>query len=107
MAPLLRRMAQHPRLDLSVAYCSLKGAQPTHDPDFNTTVQWDIPLLEGYSWRKIPNRGDGGESFWGLNNPGLGQLIREGKFDAVLCHLSYPCACSGVRILRPAVREPS
>ena len=51
MAPLLRRMAQHPQLDLSVAYCTLRGAQPVLDPDFNTTVKWDIPLLEGYPWQ--------------------------------------------------------
>jgi glycosyltransferase involved in cell wall biosynthesis len=92
MAPLLRRMAQDPRLDLSVAYCSLKGAQSAHDPDFNTTVQWDVPLLEGYSWQEMPNCGDGSASFWGFNNPGLGKVIREGQFDAVLCYLSYLCA---------------
>jgi glycosyltransferase involved in cell wall biosynthesis len=89
MAPLLRRMGQHPQLDLSVAYCTLRGAQPAYDPDFNTTVKWDIPLLEGYSWQEIPNRGSGADSFWGLYNPGLSKLIRTGKFDAVLCYLSY------------------
>ncbi len=92
MAPLLRRMAQHPQLDLSVAYCTLRGAQPTHDPDFNTTVQWDVPLLEGYAWQEVPNHGTGAESFWGLRNPGLWKIIRTGKFDAVLCYLSYLCA---------------
>jgi glycosyltransferase involved in cell wall biosynthesis len=92
MAPLLRRMAQHPRLDLSVAYCTLRGAQRTHDPDFNTTVQWDVPLLEGYAWQEVPNYGKGAESFWGLRNPGLWKIIRTGKFDAVLCYLSYLCA---------------
>jgi glycosyltransferase involved in cell wall biosynthesis len=89
MAPLLRRMAQHPQLDLSVAYCTLRGAQPVLDPDFNTTVKWDIPLLEGYPWQEIPNRGSGTDSFWGLYNPGLFKLIRTGKFDAVLCYLGY------------------
>lgn len=92
MAPLLRRMAQQPQLDLSVAYCTLRGAQPAYDPEFNATVQWDIPLLEGYVWQEIPNRGSGTDSFWGLNNPGLKQLIHAGKFDAVLCYLSYLCA---------------
>ena len=92
MAPLLRRMAQHPQLDLSVAYCTLKGAKPVHDPDFNITVQWDVPLLEGYPWQEVPNRGSGAEAFWGLYNPGLSKLICAGKFDAVLCYLSYLCA---------------
>ena len=92
MSPLLARMAQHPELDISVAYCTLRGAVPTHDPGFNTTVKWDIPLLEGYVWQEIPNRGSGTDSFWGLRNPGLYKLIRAGKFDAVLCYLSYLCA---------------
>jgi glycosyltransferase involved in cell wall biosynthesis len=92
MAPILRRMAQHPQLDLSVAYCTLRGAKPAHDPDFNITVKWDIPLLDGYNWQEIPNRGSGDESFWGLRNPRLFKLIRRGKFDAVLCYLSYLCA---------------
>ena len=92
MAPLLRRMAQHPQLDLRVAYCSLKGAQAAHDPGFNTTVQWDIPLMDGYRWEEIPNRGSGDESFFGLCNPRLGKLINREKFDAVLCYLSYLCA---------------
>ena len=92
MTPMLRRMAQHPQLDLHVAYCSLRGAQPSHDPEFNTTVQWDIPLLEGYQWEEVTNCGSGAESFFGLYNPGLWKLIRNGKFDAVLCYLSYRCA---------------
>ncbi|MGB7433993.1 MAG: glycosyltransferase [Candidatus Acidiferrum sp.] len=92
MSPLLRRMAGHPKLDLSVAYCTLRGAQPAYDPDFKTTIQWDVPLLEGYSWQEIPNLGSGAESFWGLYNPGLWNLIRKGPFDAVLCYLSYRCA---------------
>jgi glycosyltransferase involved in cell wall biosynthesis len=87
--PLLRHMSQHPQLDLTVVYCSLRGVQPTHDPDFNTTVQWDVPLLDGYSWHEVPNRGSSGDAPWSLFNPGLWKLIRNGRFDAVLCYLSY------------------
>jgi glycosyltransferase involved in cell wall biosynthesis len=89
MAPLFRRMAQHPQLEVSVAYCTLQGAKPTHDADFGITVKWDIPLLDGYPWQEIPNRGSGSDSFWGLCNTGLYKLIRGGKFDAVLCYLGY------------------
>jgi glycosyltransferase involved in cell wall biosynthesis len=89
MAPIFRRMAAHPGFDLHVAYCSLRGAEAGHDPEFGATVQWDIPLLEGYSWSHVPNRGSGTESFFGLRNPGLSKLIREGKYDAVLCFVGY------------------
>ncbi len=89
MAPIFRRMAAHPGFDLHVAYCSLRGAEAGHDPEFGATVQWDVPLLEGYAWSHIPNRGSGEESFFGLRNPGLSKLIREGNFDAVLCFVGY------------------
>src|SRR5579862_2973216 len=90
MAPLFRRMIQEPALELQVAYCSLRGADKAgYDPDFRAAVQWDVPLLDGYSWIEIPNRGSGEEAFWGLNNPGLRDLIGNGEFDAVLCYLGY------------------
>ena len=89
MAPILRRMAIHPALDLHVAYCSLRGAQAGHDPEFGASIQWDVPLLDGYSWSEVPNRGSGGESFFGLRNPGLRKLIRGGNFDAILCFTGY------------------
>jgi glycosyltransferase involved in cell wall biosynthesis len=87
--PVFRALAQHPQLDFHVAYCSLRGAEPGHDPEFGITVQWDVPLLDGYSWSHVPNRGTGRESFLGLRNPGLWGLIRKGNFDAVLLHIGY------------------
>jgi glycosyltransferase involved in cell wall biosynthesis len=89
MAPLFRRLAAAPALDFQVAYCSMRGAQAALDPDFKVEVKWDLPLLDGYVWSEIPNRGSGEESFWGLNNPGLRELIRKEKFDAVLCYVGY------------------
>lgn len=89
MSPIFRRMAKHPNLQLKVAYCSLRGAEPAHDPEFNATVLWDVPLLDGYDWVEVPNRGSGAESFFGLCNPGLWGLIRRSNFDAVLSFAGY------------------
>src|SRR5260370_2205626 len=88
-APVFRRIAKHPSLDLHIAYCSLRGVETTHDPEFGAHIQWDIPLLDGYSWTHVPNRGSGHDSFFGLFNPGLWKLIRGGKFDAVICLTGY------------------
>jgi hypothetical protein len=44
-APIFRLMAQHPQLDFQVAYCSMRGAEAAHDPEFGRSVTWDIPLL--------------------------------------------------------------
>jgi glycosyltransferase involved in cell wall biosynthesis len=91
-APLFRLMAQHPQLDFHVAYCTLRGAEAAHDPEFGTSIKWDVPLLDGYLWTHVPNRGSGSESFFGLYNPGLWKFIRQGHFDAVLCFTGYPRA---------------
>jgi hypothetical protein len=89
MAPILRRLSHQREIELQVAYCSLRGAKPSHDPEFNAIVEWDVPLLDGYDWVELPNRGSGGEGFWGLTNPGLWNLISRGNFDAVLCFTGY------------------
>ena len=89
MSPLLRRMSRHPRLDVSTAYCRLRGARAGVDPEFGARIQWDIPLLDGYPWVEIPNKGTDSEGFFGLYNPGLWRLVREGNFDAVFCPTGY------------------
>src|SRR5215468_6594736 len=107
MSPILRRLSQQPEIELKVAYCSLHGAKPALDPEFNTTVQWDVPLLDGFEWVEVPNVGSGKEGFWGLNNPGLWKIIRAGKFDAVICltgyiRASFWIAFSAARLSRTA-----
>jgi glycosyltransferase involved in cell wall biosynthesis len=82
-------MDQHPQIDLQVAYCCMRGANSGYDSDFAKAIQWDVPLLDGYNWVEIPNFGTGGESFFGLCNPGLWRLIRRNNFDAIICHTGY------------------
>jgi glycosyltransferase involved in cell wall biosynthesis len=84
-SPAFRQMVLDSRVDLKVAYCSMQGAEPGMDPDFGIKVSWDTSPLEGYPWVYIPNRSPrpGLGRFWGLFNPGLWTLIRDGKFDAV------------------------
>jgi len=103
MAPVLRRMAKHPLLDLCVAYCSLRGAEAGVDPEFGQEVQWDVPLLDGYEWTHVPNKGPERESFWGMNNPGLKDLIQGRRFDAVLSFVGYVRA--SFWIARSAAKE--
>jgi glycosyltransferase involved in cell wall biosynthesis len=106
-APLFCRMAMRADLDLRVAYCTLRGAEAAHDPEFGATFKWDIPLLDGYAWTHVPNKGSGAESFFGLRNNGIWKIIREGKFDAVLCYVGYVrasfwIACSAAKLSRTA-----
>jgi hypothetical protein len=51
MTPIFRRMAEHPSLDFQVAYCSMRGAEASHDPEFGANIQWDVPVLDGTAQR--------------------------------------------------------
>ena len=84
-APVWRELAQHPRMEILVALCSLHGAERGLDPEFGVEVEWDTPLLEGYPWIRVPNRSTRPRvgRFFGLVNPGLWKLVRTGNFDAV------------------------
>jgi glycosyltransferase involved in cell wall biosynthesis len=100
-APLYRLMAQHPKLDILVAYCSLLGAERGVDPGFGIEVEWDIPLLDGYPWVCVPNKSPkpGLGRFWGLVNPELWRLIRSGGFDAVVIFTGYVYATFWIALM--------
>jgi glycosyltransferase involved in cell wall biosynthesis len=89
--PLVRRLADHPELDVLVAYCSLQGTENSIDSEMGVPVSWDIPLLEGYRWVHVPNRSPrpGVGFLFGLINPGLWTLIGRGKFDVVITFMGY------------------
>jgi glycosyltransferase involved in cell wall biosynthesis len=85
MSQIFRRLAAQPEMvDLNVVYLSLRGAEAGYDPGFNTTVKWDIPLLNDYQWVCLP-RAESPLSW----SPALWKLIRNGNFDAVLCFTGY------------------
>jgi len=90
-SPMFRRVAQHPKLDIQVAYCSLQGAEAATDPEFGVEVKWDLPLLDRYPWLHVPNKSSrpGLGRFFGLVNPGLWRLIGSGDFDAVVVYTGY------------------
>jgi glycosyltransferase involved in cell wall biosynthesis len=99
-APVFRSWARDPRLDIQVAYCSLQGAEKQLDPGFGREIQWDVPLLEGYPWVRLPNRSPRPRvsGFFGLINPGVWALIRNGRFDAVTLFTGYVCTTFWIAI---------
>ncbi|MEM8637659.1 MAG: glycosyltransferase [Cyanobacteria bacterium P01_G01_bin.54] len=88
LAPLFRLMQQR-GWRMQVAYCSLQGAQPYIDPEFNQTIAWDLPILEGYPWFQPPNCSPkpGLGRFWGLVNPQLWSRVKQ--VDVVLVYTGY------------------
>ena len=98
-SPIFRKMANDPRFDILVAYCSMQGVDSGVDPGFGVAVSWDEPQLDGYPWVHPPNQAlhAGVDHFWGLLNPGLWKVIREGRFDAMyISGYFYASACIAI-----------
>ena len=53
-APLLRRIAQEPGIELQVLFGSDFSIHRYHDVGFGAEVTWDVPLLDGYSSEFLP-----------------------------------------------------
>jgi glycosyltransferase involved in cell wall biosynthesis len=80
---LWQRQARHPKLDILVAYCSLRGAVSAMNPGFGVEVAWDVPLLEGYPWTVPLEKGRSNGERPGLLSKVLWRLVTNGGFDAV------------------------
>lgn len=100
-SPTFRMLARDPRLDVTVVYCSLQGAQSGMDPEFGIEIQWDEPLLDGYQWVHIPNKSfrPALGRFFGLWNPGLWKLIRANRADAIVIYTGYMNASFWLAVL--------
>jgi glycosyltransferase involved in cell wall biosynthesis len=91
-APLYKYLNEH-GLTTECWYCSDENVKGHKDRQFGTDVAWDIPLLDGYTYKFFRNRSwkpslyDG---FFGLINPGMiVALYREPRSVIVVHGWSY------------------
>jgi len=56
-APMLRHIAADPDIDLTVFFMSDFSVKEHKDQGFGTSIQWDLPLLEGYKYKILPSIG--------------------------------------------------
>lgn len=84
-APLFRRLAADPRIDLTVLYAMIPDAAQ-QGAGFGVPFAWDVPLLEGYRHEVLENRSaqPSVTTFSGCDTPGLFERLRRDKPDAVL-----------------------
>ena len=85
-APLFALMAETGEFELRVFYTWGEDAvNPKFDPDFGKVIEWDIPLLMGYSYQFTENfaRKPGSHHFFGIDNPDLIQDIVSWGADVV------------------------
>lgn len=85
-APLFAMLARSEMLEVKVFYTWSQSRDSLFDKDFNKTIQWDIPLLEGYQYCFAENvsKKPGPGSFRGMVCPSLNRLIREFGARALL-----------------------
>ncbi len=90
-APLLRRVAQEPDIDLTVLFGSDLSVRGYKDQGFGVEVAWDIPLLEGYRSEFLkPWRDTGSISLTSPISRGICRRLRQRDgspaFDALWVH---------------------
>lgn len=83
-APWHRELSNVPGLHAKVFFCCDWGCNQYHDPGFNTQVQWDIPLLDGYEHeflriKRRPHR----LNFWSVDNPDVASALTAFQPDVV------------------------
>jgi len=87
-APMLRRIAQEPGIELTVLFGSDYSVRGYRDKGFQAEVKWDVPLLEGYRHEFLPALRDIG--FHAITSPvsrGMfRRLRREPRFDLLWVH---------------------
>jgi glycosyltransferase involved in cell wall biosynthesis len=85
-APWFQYLANCKDLDLRVFYLWNFGVIQQIDQGFKQSIQWDLPLLEGYVSEFVPNvsHRPGTYHFWGLNNPSLLARVQAYAPSAVL-----------------------
>ena len=91
-APLYRRLAQEPDIDLTVYFCSRQGAEEYVDEGFGERIKWDRSLLEGYEHKFLKNwrTGDRVGGFWSLINPAIVSELRNHRYDALIVNGHTP-----------------
>jgi glycosyltransferase involved in cell wall biosynthesis len=90
-APLLRRIAQEPDIDLTVFFGSDFSVRGYQDKGFGVDVKWDVPLLDGYRHKFLPVlRDNGTQTVTTPLNYGIFSAVRgtatERPFDVLWVH---------------------
>lgn len=84
--PLLQGLSKNLQLDITVFYTWGEESLKKFDPGFNKTIEWDIPLLDGYQYKLLNNtaKDKGSHHFYGIDNPTIIDDIKELDPDKIV-----------------------
>ncbi len=88
-APLFALLTARNNISIKVFYTWGKQVlEKKYDPGFGKNINWDIPLLEGYSYSFVENSSTnpGSHHRKGIQNPGLIREIESCKPDVVMVY---------------------
>lgn len=106
-APLLRRIAQEPDIELTAFFFSDFSVKGYADEGFGgVKVQWDVPLLDGYAHEFLPGVRKDHLRFAAPLNYGIFSRLRRGGFDAVWVHGYHTLNSLHVLLAAKALRIP-
>ncbi len=85
-APWFKLLGERDDIELKVFYTWSQRQEDFYDAKFGRTVQWDIPLLEGYEYSFVdnPSKDPGNHHFFGITCPLLIKEIEDWQATHVL-----------------------
>ncbi len=85
-SPLYKTLTERNNINIKVFYTWPQAIGEFKDPDFNTNVKWDIPLLEGYNYQLIENTSQkpSSKNYMGIDNPNLINEVKEFNPNVIL-----------------------
>lgn len=86
--PLYRYLEEHSFIKPVVMFLTNHGIKESFDPGFSMTLQYDIPLLDGYEYKFLKNISPkpNPSMFTGAFNPGIVNNISGKYIDLAICH---------------------
>jgi len=85
-APVFKLLHERQKISIMVYYTWGERSKVKYDPGFGATIDWDIPLTEGYplTWVENTSADPGTHHYRGIINPDLIDEITKWQPDAVL-----------------------
>ncbi len=104
---LFKQIAKHPRIDLTVLFCSKDGAEEYWDEDFGLSLKWNIDALTGYKHKFLKNYRlcKTTSLFFHYCNLPVVKEIKRGRFDAILIMCGWNYCTSWLTILTCILRN--
>ncbi len=86
-APLYAEIAKHESLELKVFFVAENGIKESIDPQFQTELRWDIPLLDGYDHEFLePGKVVSEYGFFDIDSRNIGKALRRFSPDFIWVH---------------------